>query len=341
MSEAPDVTLRTMINGFYVTQALHVAAELAIADALASGPRAAEDLAAGAGAHPESLYRLMRALASVSVLHEDESRRFSLTPVGECLRSDAKPSLHAWAKYVGRGEVWRSWGTLLQSVRTGHNAFRALHGVDVWEHRKTDAGATAAFQAAMSCRTREVAEAVVAAYDFRRFRRIVDVGGGHGTLLRCVLAAHSAARGVLFDRPDVFAASGTKLASAVLAGVADRCEIAGGNFFDKVPEGGDAYLLKHILHDWDDAEATAILRSCRRAIAQDGVLLIVEWCLERPNEGPAGKLSDLNMLVMQGGRERTEDQYSAPLREGGFRLGAVVRASTTNHWVLEALPVRL
>jgi len=338
MSEAPDATLRRMINGLYLTQAIHVAAELAIADALASGPRAADDIAGDVGAHPESLYRLMRALASVGVLHEDESRRFSLTPIGACLRSDAKPSLLAWAKLFGRGEYWNAWGALLHSVRTGDNAFRAVHGMDAWEHRKSHAETASAFNRAMSDNTRWAAEAIASVYDFRRFKRIVDVGGGHGTLLACVLAGHASGRGVLFDLPEVVAGARAQLANTSFANIAHRCDILAGSFFDSVPDGGDAYSLKTVLHDWEDAEAHAILCSCRRAMRQDAVLLIIERLLAGPNEGAEGKLSDLNMLVVPGGRERTEEQYSTLLRDTGFRLTAVVRTATP-YCILEAAPV--
>jgi hypothetical protein len=321
-----------------VTQAIHVAAELAIADALASAPRAAEDIAGDVGAHPETLYRLMRTLAALGVLHEDDSRRFSLTPIGACLRSDAKPSLLAWAKLFGRGEYWNSWGALLHSVRTGDNAFRAVHGMDSWEYKKSHAETASAFHRAMSANTRWAAEAIASAYDFRRFKRIVDVGGGHGTLLACILAGHVSGRGVLFDLPEVVAGVKTQLPNTSFADIAHRCEIVGGSFFDGVPDGGDAYSLKTVLHDWEDAEAHAILRSCRRAMRQDAVLLIVERLLAGPNEGADGKLSDLNMLVVPGGRERTEEQYSTLLRDAGFRLTAVVRTSTP-YFILEAAPV--
>ena len=230
-----------------------------------------------------------------------------------------------WAEYVGRPYHWRSWGDLLHSVRTGESAFRHLHGADLWEWRERRPEEGAGFDRAMTALSRRVAQATVAAYDFSRFRRTVDVGGGHGAMLAAVLAAHPAARGVLFDQPGVVAGAAEVLRGA---GVAERCEVVGGSFFEAVPSGGDAYLLKAILHDWDDAEAGAILRNCRRAIGLGGALLVVERVVAPPNEDPVTKFSDLNMMVMTGGRERTEEEFAALLADAGFRLTAVVRTGT-------------
>ena len=331
----PHAELMRLVNGYQVSQAIHVAATLGIADFLGDGPRTSDDLAAAAGVHAPSLHRVLRALAAVGVVREEADRRFSLTPMGQCLRSNADRPVGPWAEYVGRPYHWLSWGDLLHAVRTGESAFRRLHGADLWEWRERRPEEGAVFDRAMTALSLRVAEAAVAAYDFSRFRRVVDVGGGHGAILAAVLAAHPAARGVLFDQPGVVAG-----AEAVLrgAGVADRCEVVGGSFFEAVPGGGDAYLLKAILHDWDDAEAEAILRNCRRAVARGGALLVLERVVAPPNVDPVTKFSDLNMMVMTGGRERAEAEFATLLAAAGFRMAAVVRTETPFS-VIEGVPI--
>lgn len=319
MSEAPTVVLRRLVNGYQVTQAIHVAAALGIADLLGDGPRASDELAAQTGAHAPSLHRVLRALAGVGVLHEDDDGRFALTPVGECLRTDASEPVGGWASYVGAPSHWQSWGALLHAVRTGENAFRALHGTDVWEYRAQHPEEGAVFDRAMTAITLRANQHLLEAYDFSRLRSVVDVGGGHGALVAALLAAHPHMRGVVLDQPHVVAQ-----APAVLeeAGVADRAEVVAGSFFDDVPAGADAYVLKAIVHDWEDAEALRILRRCRAAIPPHGVLLVVERDLGAPNEDADAKLSDLNMMVGPGGRERTRDEFATLLSDGGFALRA-------------------
>jgi hypothetical protein len=305
------------VNGFRVSQAIHVAATLGIADHLANGPRTSDDLAAATGTHGGTLYRLLRALASVGVFREDADRRFALTPLSECLRSDAPEPVGPWAVLIGDPGLWQAWGCLLDSVRTGENAFRRVHGASPWEHyaRNPEAGAT--FDRAMTAHSRLQANAVLKAYDFGRFRYVVDVGGGHGMLLSAILARHQSLCGVLFDQPHVVAGAEVVLRAA---GVADRCQVVGGDFFEALPGGGDAYVLKFILHDWEDEQATAILRSCRRAIAPQGKLLVIDAEIAPPNEGATNKFRDLTMLVHPGGQERTREEWAALFAAGGFRL---------------------
>jgi hypothetical protein len=313
----PAEELRRLVNGHQVSQAIYVAATLGVADLLAGGPRASDDLARETDADPDALYRLLRALAAVGVLREEDGRRFALTELGEPLRSDVSGSVAGWAAFVGRPAFWASWGHLLHSVRTGENAFRHLHGTDVWTWRAERPEESAAFDRAMSALTGGTNEALVESYDFGRFGTVVDVGGGNGTLLAAVLTAFPATKGILFDQPHVVAGAGDVLEAA---GVADRCRIVGGSFFDDVPQGGDAYVLKAIVHDWEDAESLAILSACRRAVAKDAVLLLIERDLGPPNAAPVSKLMDLNMLVAPGGRERTLEEYGALLEATGFRL---------------------
>jgi len=319
----PQATLMQLVNGYQVTQAIHVAAQLGLADRLAAGARSSADLAVEVDAHPDALYRLLRALAAVGVLHEEDGGNFSLTPVGERLRSDVPGSLHGWARFVGRPYYWQAWSALEHSVQTGENAFRHVHGEDVWSYRAQRPEESAAFDAAMRARTGATNRALLDSFDFGRFGTIVDIGGGNGTLLAAVLAAHPHVTGVLFDQPHVVAG-----AEAVLGetGVADRCRVVAGDFFESVPADGDAYVLKWIVHDWEDAEATALLHVVRAAMADAARLLVVERDLGAPNEAPAAKLSDLNMLVAPGGRERTREEYAALFAAAGLRLEGVTPA---------------
>ena len=313
----PSMVLRRLVNGYQVTQALHVAAVLGLADLVADGPRSSDDLAAATHTHPESLYRLLRALAGVGVFREEDERRFALTDLGACLRADAPEPVGGWAAFVGEQYHWQAWSALLHSVRTGENAFQHVHGTDPWTFRARHPELSAGFDRAMTDLSRQLSAAILAAYDFGRFRRIVDVGGGNGAFLTAILATYQSMQGVLFDQPHVVSGAGPILAAA---GVADRCEVVGGSFFEAVPAGGDAYILKAILHDWEDAPCLQILRSCRAAMMDGTALLVVERDLGQPNQDPDAKFSDLNMLVGPMGQERTPDEYAALFAASGFRF---------------------
>jgi hypothetical protein len=321
--------LRQLIRGFQLSQAIHVAAVLKVADQLTAEGRTSDEIAEAIGAHPGALYRLLRALAAADLLREGEGRRFTLTAMGRCLRSDAPGSLGPWAVWIGQAAQWQAWGRLLHSIKSGENAFRSLHGMDAWTYRERHPEQAALFHAAMTGNSRLVEDAIVAAGDFGRFASVVDIGGGQGALLAAILAATHGIRGVLFDRPHVLAAAAPLLAEA---GVAQRCEIQSGDMFEAVPAGCDAYLLKHILHDWDDERCVRILQNCRRAMAPGAQLFVIERLLGAPNQGLDGKLSDLAMLVGPGGRERTADEFVSLLRAAGLRLADVIE--TKSHLTL-------
>jgi hypothetical protein len=328
-------TLMRLVTGLQVTQAIHVAAVLRVPDLLAEGPRSAEDLAQAADADADALYRLLRALAAIGLFEERNGRVFALTEVGELLRSDAPGSLHGWAAFVGRPYFREAWGDLEHSVRTGENAFRHQHGTDVWSWRAERPEESLLFDGAMRALTGAGDQALLDAYDFSRFGTIVDVGGGNGTLIASILRAHPDVAGVVFDQPHVVAG-----AAAVLrdAGVEDRARTESGDFFASVPSGADAYALKMIVHDWEDAEVVAILGAVRRAIPEHGALLVIERDLGSPNAEPGPKFSDLNMLVLPGGRERTTEEYAAVYEASGFELVDVAHAA--NGWnVFEGRPV--
>lgn len=303
----PD--LQALINGFRVSQAIHVAAALGIADLLADGARSSSELAEATQTDEDALYRVLRALAAVGVLHEKDGRRFTTTETGDALRGDGA----GWAAFVGRPYIWNAWAHLLDTVRTGENAFRLLHGSSVWEYRAEHPEESGIFDRAMRTITQGVNRALLDAYDFGRFGVVVDVGGGDGTLLAALLDAYPQLEGVLFDQPHVIAS----------AAVPARCRVVAGSFFESVPEGADAYVLKSIVHDWEDADAVRILRTVRAGVPPHGVVLLVERDLGAPNEAPAAKLLDLTMLVAAGGRERTIEEYERLLTAAGFRLAGV------------------
>lgn len=317
--KAASSELMQIVNGYQVSQAICVAAELGIADLLSNGARSSDDLAVATSSHPQSLYRLLRALASAGVLQERKGRQFSLTSLGEGLRTDGDFSAAPWAVLVGRANYRGAWGALLHSVRTGDNAFRHVHGKGVWEYRAEHPEESAIFDRAMSAISRGIADAVVAAYDFGRFGTVLDVGGGQGALLAEILSRNPGLKGILFDQPQV-------VAGAVAALATDRCRMVGGDFFIGVPEGADAHVLKWILHDWDDDRCIAILDNCRRAIQPNGRILALESVLAPPNEGARAKFADLNMLVVPGGQERTRDEFASLFAASGFRLTNVLDA---------------
>ena len=326
--------LARLMDGFRVTQAIHAAVDLGIPDLLSDSERTADDLAEASGADPSALYRLLRALASLGVLHEAEGRRFSLTALGEPLRGDVHGSLRGWVRLTGRDHVWRSWGNLANAVRSGENSFRQLHGAGVFEWRAEHPEESTIFDEAMMSLTAAANAAILAAYDFGRFGTIADIGGGNGTLLASLLEAHPRARGILFDQTHVVSGAEPVLRAA---GVSDRCDVVAGSFFEAVPEGGDAYVLKSIIHDWEDEESVEILSACRQAMAARSVVLLVERDLGAPNENPAAKLSDLNMLVMPGGRERSDDEYAALFAKAGLRHSSTTLAAN-GYAVIEAAP---
>lgn len=317
-----------MVTGYWLSQAVYVAAKLGIADLLRDGPRDCDWLAEAAGAHRQSLYRLLRALASVGLFAEDPDGRFRLTPLAELLRGDVPGSQRALALMQGE-EHYLAWGRLLHSIRSGECAFEHLHAQGLFDYLAEHPSKAAIFDGAMTSVHGRETTAMLAAYDFSGFGTFVDVGGGNGTTLAAVLAAHPSLRGVLFDLPHVAERARGQLASA---GVAERAQVVGGSFFEEVPPGGDAYHLRHIIHDWDDQRSLTILRACRKAMSHESTpkaakLLIVE-CVIPPGNGPfAGKFLDLNMMVNPGGQERTEAEYRMLLSEAGFRLSRIVPTS--------------
>src|SRR6266540_2711632 len=287
----PQFAMLQMITGFWVSRAIYVAAKLGLADLVKDSPKTADELAGLTGTHSPSLYRALRALASVGVFADDGQGRFAQTPLSETLRSDTPGSLRAMAIVELGQEHFPAWGNLMLSV------------------------------------------AVLEAYGFSGVDKLVDVAGGTGRLISAILAAHPRMRGVLFDLPHVIAEAGPLLDAA---GVRDRCETSTGDFFRSVPEGGDAYVMKWIIHDWDDEKSTAILKNIHRAMDKNGKLLLIEMVVSEGNQPDLSKFLDLEMMVMTGGRERTEAEFNSLLAASGFELTRVIR-TTSPVCVIEAV----
>lgn len=333
MPNRVSAELLQMVNAYRISQAIHAAVALHIPDLIADATRSSDDLALQAGADPDALYRLLRALAALGILHEENDRRFSLTDFGQPLRSDAPESIAAWAAYVGRPYFWSAWGNLVGSVRTGRTAIELEHGTDVWAYREQRPDEGVIFDAAMTALARLGADAIVRAYDFTPFGCIVDVGGGRGANLANILQAAPNAHGILLDQPHVVADAPETLRAA---GVADRCQIVGGSFFDPAPPGGDAYVLRHVLHDWPDDACIRILAGVRAGMPAHARILVLDRVIGPPNMDAPNKISDLNMLVSPGGRERTAEQFASLFTRAGLHLQQIVATGEPDS-VIEAI----
>ncbi|MEH2214087.1 methyltransferase [Nostoc sp.] len=331
---ASDVMLQ-MISGFWVSRAIHAAAKLGIADYLKEQPKTLEELAAITNTHVPSLYRLLRALASVGIFVEDEHHRFGLTPLAATLQTDVPGSLRFFAiSELGQAH-YLGWDNLLHSIKTGEIAFDHIAGMSVWDHYLKNSEAGKLFNRAMTSLTASVLEAIIYSYDFSAFNTIVNVGGGQGSLLTSILKPYPTVKGIIFDIPTVIEEAKSCLQAL---GFADRCTVVSGNFFESVTAGGDAYLLKHIIHDWDEEKAIAILKNCHQAMSEHSKLLLFETVIPPGNASSFSKLFDLNMLVMTGGRERTEEEYQVLLLHAGFQLTQVIPTSSPIS-VIEAVKI--
>ncbi len=317
----PHIVMLQMITGFWVSRTIYVAAKLGLADLVKDRSKTASELAEMTGAHAPSLYRVLRALASVGVFAEDNQLRFANTPLSETLRSDAPGSLRAFGMVELGQEHFPAWGNLMHSVKTGEIAFDNLFKQNAWEYYAQNPEDASNFNQAMKGMTEVVNAAVLAAYDFSGVNKLIDIAGGTGRLISAILNAHPQMRGVLFDLPHVIAEAGPLLDAS---GVSDRCETTTGDFFKSVTEGGDAYIMKWIIHDWDDEKSTAILKNIHRAMNPDGKLLLVEMVVPAGNQPDLSKFMDLNMMVMTGGRERTEAEFKSLLAGAGFKLTRVI-----------------
>jgi O-methyltransferase domain/Dimerisation domain len=337
-SQHPDFPVEShmmaLLCGSDTTQAIAVAARLGVADLVAAAPRTVDELADETKTHALSLRRLLQFLTSLGIFAEEDGK-YRHTALSETLRRDAPRTLRAWAIMIGSEVQWRPRGDLWQTIVTGEPAFDRVHGATAWEYLAAHPDAAIGNAAMTSLSSVELSD-ILAAYDFSRFERIVDVGGGHGLLLHGILSACPRWRGVLADQPAVVAG-----ATALQTGaIADRSEVVGIDFFQSVPEGAEAYVAKRVIHNWNDRDAVRILRNCRRAIRRDGTMLLIELMLKPANQPDlVARFADLEMLAAtHGGRERTEAEFRALLDEAGFSLR---RAIPTAGFIsiLESQPV--
>jgi hypothetical protein len=322
----PQAVLYRMAIGHYVSRALALTAKLGIADLLEGGPLTAECLAADTETNSDALRRMLRLLASVGVFVEADDGTFALTPLGDSLRADAAGSARPMVLLFGGVSIQDSWKELEYCVRTGEPALRKRGLTDPFAEMAQSPEDAANFDAAMASGTRMTAMAVAAIYDFADQRTVVDVGGGNGALMMGILSAHGHLQGVVFDQPHVIERAGKEITAA---GLADRCRVEGADFFEAVPSGGDAYLLKHVIHDWPDEQAITILRNCRRAMANQAKLLIIEGVyperIDQSLESRGAAANDVNMLVATGGRQRSESDFRSLFERSGFGLERIVQ----------------
>ena len=331
----PHAQLMQMFGGSWVAAALYAAAKLGIADQLAGGAKSAVELAVPLGAHAPSLHRFMRTLAGFGLLTEGEGKRFALTPLGEALKTGAPGAARSTMLAFGGVAFSRPWEEILYSLETGKPAFDKTWGMPIFDYFAQHLEAASLFSEAMVGFHGPEPPTVAEAYDFSGMQTVVDVGGASGNMLAALLSRHAGLRGVLYDLPHV-----VRDAPALLKarGVESRVTIESGSFFERVPAGGDAYVLSHIIHDWSEGQCLTILGHCRRAMGPKSRLLIVETVLPEGDAPHQGKLQDLVMLVIPGGQERTEGEYAELLGKADFRLSRIV-PTTSVVSIVEAVPV--
>lgn len=332
---APLAMTELVVIGQMVPQAIAAAVELQVADALADAPLHLAELARRVGAEPDALARLMRALISRGIFRERRDGRYALNAMADSLRSDSPYSVAGAARYFGSRQHREAWSLLCDAVRTGESVVPALWGSEPFRYLDENPEFATIVNDAMTSISQMAAPLVVAAYDFSRFPVIVDIGGGQGRLLSTILAATPSAVGVLYELPRVAEGARDVLEAA---GVGGRVRIEGGSFFDGVPTGGDAYVLKDVIHDWDDDAAQSILQNIAAAASEGSTLLLIELMIPRHHREFTGKWTDLEMMVIVGGRERDADQYRELLRRSGFQINRIIPTATPFS-IIEAVPI--
>jgi hypothetical protein len=317
----PQLAILQMATGYWVSRSIYVAAKLGIADLLKDSPKSCDELATATGTNAPSLYRVLRALASLGVFAETQPNHFTLTPLATCLQSDVPNSFRAYV-IMQNEEHYQAWGELMHSVQTGGSSFEHIYGMNLFDYYAQNPEPAKIFDESMTNLSVIHSAAITASYDFSSIQTLVDVGGGEGLLIASILKSNPTLKGVVFDRPHVIERAKRFLEAE---GVLERCQLAAGDFFESVPEGGDAYILKYIIHDWDDERAIAILKQCHKVMPDNGKLLVAEQVIPPGNEPFSGKFLDLTMLVItDGGRERTEGEYRALFEKAGFKLTRIV-----------------
>jgi precorrin-6B methylase 2 len=322
-----------LLNAHLTVQALHVAAALGVPDRLADGPATADTLAAEVGAHAPSLHRLMRMLVGSGVFHEDPDGRFVLTPLGATLRSEGAGSVRDWALYVGAPAIWQALQRLGDTVRTGEPSFVLAHGMPVYEYMAEHPALGGVFDRWMTQQSDAHNAAIVSAYDFSPFHTVADIGGGQGSTLAAILRGNPTQRGILFDVPKVVAHT----APLAAAGVADRCDVVGGDMMEALPAGADAYVIKRVLMIFGDEQAIRVLRHCADVLPTSGRVLVIDMVMPSLNEPSQARVFDLLMMVNNpGGGIRTEAEFRALFAAAGLRLTNVI-ATTSPNSVLEGV----
>jgi O-methyltransferase/methyltransferase family protein len=330
----PPVRISLLSQGTIISTSLALAAELGIADLVADGPRSSEELAQATSTHPQSLYRLLRLLCSIGVFTENQTDSFAQTPLSECLRTGVPGSMRSWLRMIGLKIRYHTHGEALYSIKTGEPAFKQVSGMEFFDYLAVHPDEAEIFNQAMNDMGKVIAAAVAKSYDFSGIGKIIDVGGGLGTLTAAILQKYPEMTGILFDSPHVAESARESIASA---GLSHRCEVVGGNFFKSVPAGCDAYILRWIIHNWDHERAITILRNCREAMGERSRLLLIESVIPTGNEFHPGKFLDYIMLTAHSGKERTEEEYDSLLREVDLRLNKVVPTGT-HLSIIEAVP---
>lgn len=334
-SEIPGFALFDLLMGEWVTRCIHVAADIGLADALGDSPKSVQELAQATNTHAPSLYRLLRCLASKGIFVETEPNCFAQTELSNFLRSDQPGSLAPLARHYGSEWQWSAWGELEYSIRTGKPAAEHVLGQKLWEYLKSHPQDGELYHHAMTGASRIINDALVHVYDFSPFNVIVDVGGGQGSLLKTILASHPALSGILFDQAQVI----EKLHEHMPSEFRARIELVAGDFFVDVPKQGDAYILKQVLHDWSDEDCIRILKACRKAMKPGSRLLVMDGVIQPGGaETTFAKLTDLVMLLVHGGRERTTDEIAHLFENSGFKLKQVV-ATGTPISITEGIPI--
>lgn len=330
---SPREQLIERIRGFWISQVVHSVAQLGLADRLASGPRSSDDLAPEVGAHPEGLYRLLRGAISAGLVQEVSPRTFALTPMGQLLRSDVPGSMRDLSMGMCSPAHWLPWGQLTEAVRTHQSTTKSALGSDIWQYFNQHPDEGTIFAKTMGAFTLLVAQEVPRLHDFSRYARVADVGGSQGVLLEGVLRAHPSCKGILFDLPKVIEGARARIESVGLAG---RIELVGGSFFEPVIPAAECYLVKHIIHDWADAPATAILRNIHQGAPAGARLILVERVMPEDGDLSTMPLMDLNMLVMADGRERTAREFKTLLETTGWELERVTQGQAGMVSLIEA-----
>lgn len=319
----PQAQLGQMITAYWTSQAIYAAAQFGIADLLSDGPKSADELASATGTKSELLYRLLRALASAGIFAEEDGKRFSLTPLADPLRSDVEGSQRSLALMMGDAQ-YRAWGNLADAVQTGDNAYEKIFGKPIFDHLAEQPEKAQIFDDAMTGIHGRETGAILDAYDFSGINVIADIGGGNGSKITAILQKHPAMQGILFDLPHVVGRAQPHIEAA---GLSDRCQLVGGDFFQSVPSGADAYLMRHIIHDWDDMKSLSILKNCHAVMSPGNKLLLVESVIPSGNDPFMGKFLDLTMMLIPGGKERTADEYREIFGKAGFDLVRIVPTS--------------